>query len=50
MDTFFFFSQRQIGDVKQSSQMKIHQREKEAQELRQAIFSLTVSDNSYFGA
>lgn len=35
--------QRQLGDMKQSSQTRIHQREKEAQELRQAIFSLTVS-------
>ncbi|KAM9349899.1 E3 ubiquitin/ISG15 ligase TRIM25-like [Symphorus nematophorus] len=35
--------QRQLGDMKQSSQLKIHQREKEAQELRQAIFSLTRS-------
>lgn len=32
--------------MKQSSQMKIHQREKEAQELGQAILSLTVSDIS----
>lgn len=35
--------QRQLGNMKQSSQMRIHQREKEAQELRQAIFSLTRS-------
>ncbi|XP_073348202.1 finTRIM family, member 67 [Pagrus major] len=35
--------QRQLGDMKQSSQLRIHQREKEAQELRQAIFSLTRS-------
>ncbi|XP_051257282.1 finTRIM family, member 67 [Dicentrarchus labrax] len=35
--------QRQLGDMKQSSQIRIHQREKEAQELRQAIFSLTRS-------
>lgn len=32
--------------MKQSSQIRIHQREKEAQELRQAIFSLTVSANT----
>uniref|UniRef100_A0A1A7WY27 FinTRIM family, member 67 n=1 Tax=Iconisemion striatum TaxID=60296 RepID=A0A1A7WY27_9TELE len=30
--------QRQLGDIKQRSQMKIQQREKEAQELRQSIF------------
>ncbi|XP_076601915.1 E3 ubiquitin/ISG15 ligase TRIM25-like [Chaetodon auriga] len=35
--------QRQLGDLKQSSQQRIHQREKEAQELRQAIFALTRS-------
>ncbi|XP_074507811.1 finTRIM family, member 67 isoform X1 [Sebastes fasciatus] len=35
--------QRQIGDMKQSSQLRIHEREKEAQEIRQAIFSLTRS-------
>nr|XP_020446980.1 E3 ubiquitin/ISG15 ligase TRIM25-like isoform X2 [Monopterus albus] len=35
--------QRQLGDMKQSSQLKTQQREKEAQELRQAIFSLTRS-------
>ncbi|TKS79665.1 Tripartite motif-containing protein 16 [Collichthys lucidus] len=35
--------QTQLGDMKQSSQLRIHQREKEAQELRQAIFSLTRS-------
>ncbi|XP_022613585.1 tripartite motif-containing protein 29-like [Seriola dumerili] len=35
--------QRQLGDMKQSSQLKIQLREKEAQELRQAIFSLTRS-------
>ncbi|CAJ1072788.1 finTRIM family%2C member 67 [Xyrichtys novacula] len=35
--------QKELCDKKQSSQMKIHQREKEAQELRQAIFSLTRS-------
>ena len=33
--------------MKQSSQLRIHQREKEAQELRQAIFSLTVSANTH---
>lgn len=33
--------------MKQSSQLRIHQREKEAQELRQAIFSLTVSANAH---
>ncbi|XP_071348084.1 finTRIM family, member 67 [Trachinotus anak] len=32
--------QRQLGDMKQSSQLRIQLREKEAQELRQAIFSL----------
>uniref|UniRef100_A0A8D3B3M8 FinTRIM family, member 67 n=1 Tax=Scophthalmus maximus TaxID=52904 RepID=A0A8D3B3M8_SCOMX len=32
--------QRQLGDMKQSSQMRIQLREKEAQELRRAIFSL----------
>ena len=37
------FLQRQLGEMRCSSQMRIHQREKEAQELRQAIFSLTVS-------
>nr|XP_046263814.1 finTRIM family, member 67 [Scatophagus argus] len=35
--------QRQLDDMRQSSQMRIHQREKEAQELRQAIFSVTRS-------
>ncbi|XP_040000558.1 E3 ubiquitin/ISG15 ligase TRIM25-like isoform X3 [Xiphias gladius] len=35
--------QRQLGDMKQSSQLRIQLREKEAQELRQAIFSLTRS-------
>ncbi|XP_061588507.1 finTRIM family, member 67 isoform X2 [Cololabis saira] len=35
--------QRELGDMKQSSQFRIQQREKEAQELRQAIFSLTRS-------
>uniref|UniRef100_A0A4W6BTC1 FinTRIM family, member 67 n=1 Tax=Lates calcarifer TaxID=8187 RepID=A0A4W6BTC1_LATCA len=35
--------QRQLGDMKHSSQLRIQQREKEAQELRQAIFSLTRS-------
>ncbi|XP_026229781.1 finTRIM family, member 67 [Anabas testudineus] len=35
--------QRQLGDMKQSSQLRMQQREKEAQELRQAIFSLTRS-------
>ncbi|XP_070830910.1 finTRIM family, member 67 [Chaetodon trifascialis] len=35
--------QRQLGDLKQSSQQRIHQREKEAQELRQAMFALTRS-------
>lgn len=44
-----FFLQRQLGDMKQSSQLRIHQREKEAQELRQAIFSLNVSANTQFG-
>ncbi|XP_074545573.1 finTRIM family, member 67 [Halichoeres trimaculatus] len=38
--------QKELGDMKQSSQIKIHQREKEAQELRQAIFSLTRSARS----
>ncbi|KAG7229028.1 hypothetical protein INR49_013262 [Caranx melampygus] len=33
--------QRQLSDMKQSSQLRIQLREKEAQELRQAIFSLT---------
>lgn len=32
--------------MKQSSQLRIQQREKEAQELRQAIFALTVSADS----
>ncbi|XP_029308807.1 E3 ubiquitin/ISG15 ligase TRIM25-like [Cottoperca gobio] len=32
--------QRQLGDMKQSSQLRIHQREKGVQEIRQAIFSL----------
>ncbi|XP_030015860.1 E3 ubiquitin/ISG15 ligase TRIM25-like [Sphaeramia orbicularis] len=35
--------QTQLGEMKQNSQLKIQQREKEAQELRQAIFSLTRS-------
>ncbi|XP_041849704.1 finTRIM family, member 67 [Melanotaenia boesemani] len=35
--------QRQLSDMKQSSQLRIQQKEKEAQELRQAIFSLTRS-------
>ncbi|XP_040910429.1 E3 ubiquitin/ISG15 ligase TRIM25-like isoform X3 [Toxotes jaculatrix] len=35
--------QRQLDDMKQSSQMRIQLREKETQELRQAIFSLTHS-------
>ncbi|XP_047445364.1 E3 ubiquitin/ISG15 ligase TRIM25-like [Mugil cephalus] len=35
--------QMQLGDMKHSSQMRAQQREKEAQELRQAIFSLTRS-------
>ncbi|XP_040910428.1 E3 ubiquitin/ISG15 ligase TRIM25-like isoform X2 [Toxotes jaculatrix] len=35
--------QRQLDDMKQSSQMRIQLREKETQELRQAIFSLTRS-------
>ncbi|XP_008283476.1 finTRIM family, member 67 [Stegastes partitus] len=35
--------QKQLGDVKQSSQLRIQQREKEAQELRQAIFCLVRS-------
>ncbi|XP_034559909.1 finTRIM family, member 67 [Notolabrus celidotus] len=35
--------QKELGDMKHSSQMKIHQREKEAQELRQAIFILSRS-------
>ncbi|KAF1383705.1 hypothetical protein PFLUV_G00134620 [Perca fluviatilis] len=35
--------QRQLGDMKQSSQLRIHQREKGVQEIRQAIFSLTRS-------
>lgn len=42
------FPQRQFGDMKQSSQLRIQQREKEAQELTQAIFSLTVSANTRF--
>ncbi|MED6287307.1 hypothetical protein CHARACLAT_015009 [Characodon lateralis] len=37
---------RQLGDMKQSSQLKIQQREKEAQDLRQAIFSLARSARS----
>lgn len=37
------FPQRQLGDMKQSSQLRIQQREKDAQDLRHAIFSLTVS-------
>lgn len=41
----FVFPQRQLSDMKQSSQLRIQLREKEAQELRQAIFSLTVSAN-----
>ncbi|XP_037538262.1 finTRIM family, member 67 [Nematolebias whitei] len=36
-------TQRQLSDMKQSSQEKIQQKEKEAQELRQAVFSLTRS-------
>lgn len=43
------FPQRQLGDMKQSSQLRIQLREKEAQELRQAIFSLTVSANALLG-
>lgn len=43
------FPQRQLDDMKQSSQLRIQQREKEAHELRQAIFSLTVSTNTQFG-
>ncbi|XP_069548404.1 finTRIM family, member 67 isoform X1 [Brachyistius frenatus] len=35
--------QTQLGDMKQRSHLRIQQREKEAQELRQAIFSLTRS-------
>ncbi|KAM9845009.1 E3 ubiquitin/ISG15 ligase TRIM25-like [Aulostomus maculatus] len=35
--------QMQLGEMKQNSQLRIQQREKEAQELRQAIFSLTRS-------
>ncbi|XP_054481284.1 finTRIM family, member 67 [Anoplopoma fimbria] len=35
--------QRQLGDLKQSSHLRIHQREKGAQEIRQAIFSLSRS-------
>ncbi|KAM9322924.1 finTRIM family, member 67 [Pholidichthys leucotaenia] len=35
--------QRQLGEMKQSSQLRIQQREKKAQELRQAILSLTRS-------
>ncbi|XP_028986613.1 finTRIM family, member 67 [Betta splendens] len=35
--------QRQLCDMKQSSQLRIQQREKEAPELRQAIFSLSRS-------
>ncbi|XP_053185328.1 finTRIM family, member 67 [Scomber japonicus] len=35
--------QRQLGDMKQSSQLRIQQREKDAQDLRHAIFSLTRS-------
>ncbi|XP_045907096.1 finTRIM family, member 67 [Micropterus dolomieu] len=38
--------QRQLGDIKQSSQLRIHQREKETQELRHAIFSLTRATRS----
>lgn len=33
----------QLSDMRQSSQFKIQQREKEAQDLRQAVFSLAVS-------
>ncbi|XP_013884400.1 finTRIM family, member 67 [Austrofundulus limnaeus] len=36
-------TQRQLDEMKQNSQEKIQQKEKEAQELRQAIFSLTRS-------
>ncbi|XP_067462335.1 finTRIM family, member 67 [Thunnus thynnus] len=35
--------QRQLGDMKQTSQLRIQQREKEAQDLRHAIYSLTRS-------
>ncbi|XP_072219248.1 finTRIM family, member 67 [Leuresthes tenuis] len=35
--------QRQFGDMKQCSQVRIQQKEKEAQELREAIFSFTRS-------
>lgn len=35
--------QRELGDLKQSSQLRIHQREKGVQEIKQAIFSLTRS-------
>lgn len=42
----FCLPQRDLCDMKQSSQQRIHQKEKEAQELRQAIFTLTVSNNS----
>ncbi|XP_049930509.1 finTRIM family, member 67 isoform X2 [Epinephelus moara] len=35
--------QRELGDMKQSSQLRIHQREKGVQEIKQAIFSLTRS-------
>lgn len=37
------FRQRQLDEMKRNSQEKIQQKEKETQELRQAIFSLTVS-------
>lgn len=43
------FLQRQLGDMRQSAQLRIQQREKEAQELRQAIFSFSVSNNKQFG-
>lgn len=39
----FDFLQRQLSEIKQSSQLRIQQREKEVQELRKAIFSLSVS-------
>lgn len=35
--------QRQLSEIKQSSQLRIQQREKEVQELRKAIFSLSRS-------
>ncbi|KAM4728812.1 finTRIM family, member 67 [Anableps anableps] len=43
VDTEIQHMQMQLSDMKQSSQLKIQQREKEAQDLRQAIFSLARS-------